>query len=73
MKVYLSAALLIGAILAANAGQAVITSAPNDLTINAGSTADFIVTATNATSLSMDISRGRHVAGDQIRGDQCGA
>ena len=50
MKIYLSAALLIGAILAAHADQAVITSGPQDLTINAGSTADFTVTATNATS-----------------------
>ena len=50
MRFYHSAAFLMGAILAANAGQAVITSAPNDLTINAGSTANFIVSATNATS-----------------------
>ena len=50
MKIFLSTALLIGAILSANADQAVITSGPQDLKINAGSTADFIVTATNATS-----------------------
>jgi len=49
MKLLLVAASLIGGSLAANAGQAAITSGPNDLTINAGSTADFIVTATNAT------------------------
>ena len=42
--------VLIGGILAAQAHQAGITSGPQDLTINAGSTADFIVTATNATS-----------------------
>jgi len=48
MKTLFSAVFLIAATLAANAGQAVITSSPKDLTINAGSTADFIVTATNA-------------------------
>jgi cyclophilin family peptidyl-prolyl cis-trans isomerase/lysophospholipase L1-like esterase len=50
MKTYFSAGLLFAAILAANAGQAVITAGPNDLTNNAGSTANFTVTATNATS-----------------------
>ncbi len=50
MKILFSAALLFGAILAANAGQAVITAGPNDLTNNAGSTANFTVAATNATS-----------------------
>src|ERR1035441_8065728 len=50
MKILLVAASLIGGSLAANAGQATITSGPNDLTINAGSTADFVVTAANATS-----------------------
>ena len=48
MKILLSAAFLTAAILAANAGQATITSGPHDLTINAGSTADFVVTASNA-------------------------
>jgi cyclophilin family peptidyl-prolyl cis-trans isomerase len=48
MKILLSAAFLMAAILTAKAGQAGITSGPKDLTINAGSTADFIVTATNA-------------------------
>jgi cyclophilin family peptidyl-prolyl cis-trans isomerase len=48
MKIHLSAALLLAAILAAHGGQAVITSGPNDLTINAGSTADFTVAATGA-------------------------
>jgi len=48
MKSYLSAAFLFAALLAAKAGQAVITSGLHDLTINAGSTADFTVTATEA-------------------------
>ena len=50
MKILLSAAFLMAAILAAKAGQAGITSGPKDLSINAGSTADFTVTATNAGS-----------------------
>jgi cyclophilin family peptidyl-prolyl cis-trans isomerase len=72
MKILLSAAFLITAILAANAGQAVpvpyIISGPNDLTINAGSTADFIVTATNAgtyqwTFQGAGMTQGTNIAG----------
>jgi peptidyl-prolyl cis-trans isomerase A (cyclophilin A) len=61
MKSYLSAAFLSAAILAAY-GQTVITSGPNNLTINAGSTASFTVTATNATSYQW-IFQGTNIAG----------
>src|ERR1035438_2780317 len=68
MKAFFSVALLGGAILAANAGQATITSAPKSLTINAGSTADFTVTAANATSYKWvfkgaNMAQGTNIAG----------
>jgi cyclophilin family peptidyl-prolyl cis-trans isomerase len=62
MKIFLSTALLIGAILAAKAGQALITSAPQNLTINAGSTADFLVRATNAETYQWTF-QGANIAG----------
>ena len=50
MKFSFCLALLLFAVSAAIADQAIITSGPQDLTINAGSTADFVVTTTGAIS-----------------------
>lgn len=50
MKFSFSLALLLFAVSAAKADQANINSGPQDLTINAGSTADFIVSASGAAS-----------------------
>ena len=62
MNTRISAAIFLFAISAANADQAIITSGPQDLTINAGSTADFIVTATGATSYQW-VFEGTNITG----------
>ncbi|MGA2556896.1 MAG: peptidylprolyl isomerase, partial [Verrucomicrobiota bacterium] len=62
MKTSFSLTLLLAAIVAAKAGQAIITTGPQDLTINAGSTADFIVTASGATSYQW-VFQGTNITG----------
>jgi cyclophilin family peptidyl-prolyl cis-trans isomerase len=62
MKISFSLALLLLGVSAANAGQANIVSGPQDLTINAGSTADFVVTSTGASSYRW-VFQGTNITG----------
>jgi cyclophilin family peptidyl-prolyl cis-trans isomerase len=62
MKFSLSLAILLFALAAAKADQAIINSGPQDLTINAGSTADLVVTATGATSYQW-VFQGTNITG----------
>jgi cyclophilin family peptidyl-prolyl cis-trans isomerase len=62
MKFFFSLVLLLIAVSAANAGQAIIVSGPQDLTIDAGSTANFVVTANGATSYQW-VFQGTNITG----------